>query len=177
MRLLFLTMLAVLFAAPAKAQMSVSTFGATDAVECYRNAASEVARDTGPCDAALRDSATKKRDRIKTLVNRGIIHNRNSDIAKAVADFDAALAMDGGLAEAYLNRGNSRFLASDYASALDDYEKALRLGVSKPWAAWYNIGLVHDARKESEKARDAYEKALALKPDFSLAQEKLARLD
>lgn len=177
MRLICLTLTAALFAGPAMAQLSVSTFGADDAAQCFQNAADDVSRDVAPCDAALRDKSTIRKDRIKTFVNRGIIHNRNGDLAKAVGDFDAALALDASVAEAFLNRGNSRFLARDYGAALADYERALGLGVSKPWAAWYNIGLVHDARKEKDKAREAYEKALALKPDFALAREKLERID
>ena len=86
---------------------------------------------------------------------------------------DAALEIDDDLAEAYLNRGNSWFLSGDHENALRDYRHALALDVAQPWAAWYNIGLVHDARKESEKAKSAYKRALELKPDFTLAQKKL----
>lgn len=111
----------------------------------------------------------------KTFVNRGIIHNRNSETALALDDFNAALAIDPNLAEAYLNRGNSHFRDNRYDDALTDYEHALSLDVAKPWAAWYNIGLVHDAKKEKEQAQEAYKKALDLNADFTLAQQKLAR--
>lgn len=158
---------------PATAQMSVTTYGATDASECYQNANNDFARDTDPCDRAIRDAGTTRQDKMKTLVNRGIIHNRNGDLQAAVDDFNAALGINDSLGEAYLNRGNSYYLASRLDEALADYEQALANGVSKPWAAWYNIGLVHDARKEADKAREAYQKALELNPSFSLAQAKL----
>lgn len=157
---------------PAAAQMAVTTYGATDASACYQNARNDFSQDTGPCDTALRDKDLTQKDRAKTLVNRGIIKNRKGDLQEAVDDFNAALAIDE-LGEAYLNRGNSYYLASRFDEALADYKKALALGVNKPWAAWYNIGLVHDAKKQADKAREAYQKALDLNPSFTLAQTKL----
>ncbi len=160
--------------ANATAQMSVTTFGATDAVKCYENANSMFSSDTAPCDKAIKSPAMTRRDKMKTYVNRGIIHNRNLDLDAAIDDFTAALEIDDDLAEAYLNRGNSFFLASRFDDALIEYETALANDISKPWAAWYNIGLAYDAKKQPEKAREAYAKALLLKPDFALAQTKLA---
>jgi len=158
---------------PASAQMSVTTIGASDAAECFQHANNDWETSTTPCDIALRDGATTRRDRKKTLVNRGIIHNRNGAVSSAFADFNAALEIDDDLAEAYLNRGNSWFASNNFDNALSDYEHALALDVAQPWAAWYNIGLVHDARKERDEARAAYKRALELKPDFTLAQQKL----
>lgn len=162
-----------LAAAPAGAQMSITTIGADDGRKCYENANNQLSSETGPCDAALRDSATTRGDLKKTFVNRGIIHNRNGNIVAALEDFNAALAIDPDLAEAYLNRGNSHFRGAQYEEALTDYNRALDLDVNKPWAAWYNIGLVYDAQKQTDKAREAYQEALDLNPDFTLAQQKL----
>lgn len=163
-------------AAGAHAQMAITTFGATDALLCYQNAADDFSGDISPCDAALSQGGTSPADRYKTLVNRGIIKNRTGDIASAMDDFNAALAINEKIAEAYLNRGNSHYLSGRYSEALSDYETAISYEVNKPWAAWYNIGLAHEAMKETEKARAAYMKALEINPEFSAAQEKLARL-
>ncbi len=163
----------MLMIVPASAQMSVTTIGATDAAACYNNANDDYSSDTEPCDTALENPGTTRLDRKKTLVNRGIIHNRNGDLGAALEDFNAALEIDGSLGEAYLNRGNSFFLASRYDEALADYERALEANISKPWAAWYNIGLIHDARNDADKAREAYKKALEENPGFTLAQQKL----
>lgn len=159
----------------AEAQMAITTFGATDAQQCYQNAASDFSRDDEPCDLALKGQLSSD-DRKKTLVNRGIILNRKGEVQAAVADFNSALAIDASLAEAYLNRGNSYFLAARYREAEADYEQSLNLGVRKPWAAWYNIGLAREARSDKEGARAAYQAALDLNPDFTLAKEKLASL-
>lgn len=165
----------LLAAAPAAAQMSVTTIGATDAVSCYENARDDYSRDTGPCDKALKDGSISRADRKKTLVNRGVIHNRSGDLGAALDDFNDALDIDGALGEAYLNRGNSYFLSKQYDDALADYERALDLDISKPWAAWYNIGLVYEAQNQPDKAREAYQEALSANPNFTQAQQKLER--
>jgi tetratricopeptide (TPR) repeat protein len=163
---------AIFVSAPALAQMAVTTFGAGDAQTCYEYARDDYARDTTPCDKALNLKMSAS-DTKKTLVNRGIIHNRTRALDLALADFNAALAIDGDLAEAYLNRGNTHFLSNRIDAALADYEKALALDVNKPWAAWYNIGLAHEAKGDKPKAQEAYAKALELNPDFSPAKAKL----
>ncbi len=176
MRILIgLVCLLVAYSAPAAAQLSVTTFGATDAAACFENARDDFSRDTDPCDDALSDSATTRNDRKKTLVNRGIIRNRLGATDMARADFDAALEIDSSLAEAYLNRGNAHYLSKNYDDALSDYERSLELDISKPWAAWYNIGLTRDAKGLAEEARDAYEEALRLNPNFYEAQQKLEK--
>ena len=165
--------LMVAYSTSATAQISVTTLGATDAASCFENARDDFSRDTDPCDDALASAATTKGDRKKTYVNRGIILNRIGNTDMARADFDAALEIDASLAEAYLNRGNAHFLSRNYDYALSDYKRSLELDVSKPWAAWYNIGLAYDAMGLADEARAAYEEALRLNPNFSPAQQKI----
>lgn len=162
-----------LVSAAASAQLSVSTFGATEAQSCYQDARSDSATSVDSCDAALAGQALTKRDRLATLVNRGIIHNRAGRLSEALADFDKALEGDGALGEAFLNRGNAQFLAGRYDLAIADYEESLDTDLSKPWVAWYNIGLARAALKDARGARTAYERALAINPDFGPARKKL----
>ena len=166
----------VLMSSPAQAQLSITTFGATEAQACYQDAGDDHTTDTGECDKALNGKVQlTRRDVAHTHVNRGIILNRAGRVSEAISDFDAALTIRPSLAEAFLNRGNSYFLKEQYDSALADYETALANGLRKSYAAWYNIGLVYDAKKMPEKAREAYEKALADNPGYRLAEEKLER--
>ncbi|MEO1135704.1 MAG: tetratricopeptide repeat protein [Pseudomonadota bacterium] len=173
MRIL-MSLAALFIASPSHAQLSVTTFGATDASNCYENARSDFSSDVKPCNDALASPETTRVDRKKTLVNRGIILNRNGRIGEAISDFNAALDIDGGLGEAYLNRGNSHYLGKRYDDALNDYQRSLDLEINKPWAAWYNIGLAYDAKKQPDKAREAYQEALNVNPSFTQAQQKLA---
>ncbi len=160
-------------ATSAHAQLAVTTFGATDAQGCYEDARSEKSTETSRCDAALRGQALTRRDRLATLVNRGIVLNRAGRLNEAIDDYNAALEGDASLGEAYINRGNSQFLAGRYDLAVADYEKSLDSDLSKPWVAWYNIGLAREAQKDARAARTAYERALDPNPDFGPARKKL----
>lgn len=157
----------------AAAQMSISTFGATDAVLCFENAGDQFATNTDDCDEALKSQAMSARDTMATYVNRGIILNRAGKLDEALADFDWALSRDETLAEAYLNRGNTYYLMRRYDEALGDYETSLKHDLTKAHVAWYNIGLAYEAKKDAVKANDAYRTALEINPDFGPAQKKL----
>ncbi|MCA8888382.1 MAG: tetratricopeptide repeat protein [Parvularculaceae bacterium] len=176
LHLLGVSILWVMAASPAAAQMAITTFGATDAVQCFENARDDFSSDSGPCDRALDDAALTGLDEMRTRVNRGVIYNRTGELAAAIEDFDAALAMDDAAGEAWLNRGNSYFLMGDLDQALADYETALENDVSQPWSAWYNVGLVYLRRNEADKARAAFEKSLQLNPGFAPSQAELEEL-
>ena len=167
--------LTIAFLAPgaAFAQMSVSTFGATDAQLCYQAAADDFASDTDDCDEALKGGRLTRRDRTATFVNRGIILNREGRLDEALSDFDKALDENGRLAEAFLNRGNTYYLMRRYDEAIDDYRSSLRYELTQSHVAWYNIGLAQEARKDVVKAKEAYRTALEISPDFGPARKKL----
>ena len=171
----FLTLLLVALAPVAKAQMSITTIGATDARTCYHDASDGLSTNVDSCDTALRDGTLTRRDYNSTLVNRGIILNRAGDYAAALDDFNKALSKNPNLAEAFLNRGNTHFLMRDLDAAISDYESAIAKGLKKSHVAWYNIGLAYDAKKSPKQALVAYKKALEIDPEFSLAQQKLAQ--
>lgn len=160
--------------APAMAQMSVSVVGATDAQLCFEAAGDNFATSTANCDDALRRGGLSKHDEVATRVNRGIVLNRAERFKEALADFDYALAMSPDTAEAYLNRGNCYFMQRRFDDAIADYEKSIKLGITKADVAWYNVGLAHEAKKDTAKAKEAYRTALEINPDFGPALKKLS---
>ena len=155
------------------AQMSVTTFGATDAQLCYEAARDDHATDETDCDEALKTAPMSKRDKIATFVNRGVILNRAGKLQAALADFNGALEEDSDLAEAFLNRGNTYFLMRRYDEAIADYEASLKYNLRQSHVAWYNIGLAREATKDTLKAQEAYRMALQFNPDFGPALAKL----
>jgi len=169
----FLTAIAAFAPAIALAQMSVTTFGATDAQLCYQAAADNFAANTDDCDEAIKGGRLTKRDRIATYVNRGIILNREGRLSEALADFDRAIDENDKLAEAFLNRGNTYYLMRRYDEAIEDYRLSLRHDLAQAHVAWYNIGLAQEAKKDVVKAKESYRTALELSPDFGPARKKL----
>jgi tetratricopeptide (TPR) repeat protein len=169
-KILLLTLLAPV---AASAQMSVSTFGATDARLCYEAALDNFEKSADVCDKALKTAGLTIRDRTATFVNRGIVLNRAGRLDEALADFNKALESNDELAEAFLNRGNTFYLMRRYDEAIADYEASLTHDLQKSHVAWYNIGLAHEAKRDDVKARSAYQTALEINPDFGPAQKKL----
>ena len=160
------------------AQVALTTFGSTDASECFANARGQFSDDIDPCDRAISDQKSlSKKDFLATLVNRGIIYNRRGELSSAIRDFNEALTMDSALAEAYLNRGNAYFLAERFEEALSDYNTAIEYDVRDLAAAFYNKGLAHLALKDKVSARDALQRALEENANFVQAREKLQSLE
>ncbi len=164
------------YAAPAAAQSSISTFGTTDARECFSRALDNISTTVSYCDEALRDGNLTVRDARATRVNRGIILTRAERYDDALADFNAVLEDDSASAEALLNRGNVYVRTSRFSEALDDYRASLDAGLRKAHLAWYNIGLAHEGLKQKDEALAAYRASLDLAPDFALARRKVDAL-
>jgi tetratricopeptide (TPR) repeat protein len=121
------------------------------------------------CDAALRDRKLSKKHRIATLINRGILFNHRGAYAAAIADFDAALALDPAASAAYVNRGNTYFYSRQLDLAVEDYSTSLQMNPRNPHLAHYNRGLVHEAKREAQLAFADFVRAAELRPDWEPA--------
>ena len=60
-------------------------------------------------------------------VARGNRYSRNGVYERAIADYTAAIALDGGLADAWFNRGVSWYEVGDYGQSIADLTEAIRL--------------------------------------------------
>jgi len=127
--------------------------------------------------AALRVDAMSARTRAILLYNRGLAHQRVNSQAMAVEDFTNALFLDPTFAEAFLGRANALRLSRQYLFALADYEKALAHDPPAPHLVYFGEGLTFEALQRPEDAKRVYGTALALKPDFAAARDKLAALN
>ena len=126
--------------------------------------------------AALRVDAMSGRTRAILLYNRGLAYQRLNSQAMAVEDFTNALFLDPTFAEAFHGRANALRLSRQYLFALADYEKALSHDPPAPHLIHFGQGLTFEALQRPEDAKRAYGRALALKPDFAPAHDKLAAL-
>ena len=159
------------WAAHAQRDTSVIFFGNTDAGLCY-HAAEAVGVSAGSldhCDTALRDRTLFKKDRIATLINRGILFNHRGDYTAAIADFEAALALDPEASAGYVNRGNAYFSTEQYDLAIDDYSISLQMNPKNPYIAHFNRGLANEAKRETKLAFADFVRVTELRPDWEPA--------
>lgn len=155
---------------------AMSVIGTSESVKCFETADAGIP-DPRPCDRALAEEDLLVRDRVATLVNRGIIYNLASKYDRAIADFEAALAIDVSTAEAYLNRGNSRFYQGRLNDAVTDYSRAIDLKIDRLAIAHYDRAIAFASLGKFAEAKADLEAALAIDPDFQLASEKLASVN
>ena len=147
------------------------TFGSNDAELCYSAAEMAKIADSSRdhCDAALRDRTLTKKDRVATLINRGILLNHQRDYTAALADFEAALELDPSASAAYVNRGNTYFYSRQFDLAIEDYSTSLQMNTRNPHLAHFNRGLVNEIKREGKLAFADFLRANELQPDWEPA--------
>ncbi|MER7502935.1 tetratricopeptide repeat protein [Nonomuraea pusilla] len=87
---------------------------------------------------------------------------------QALADYDAAIALDPGYPDYYLDRGNLLLKLGRADEALADYESVMRLSPPFP-EAYYNRAEVRYAAGDLEGARADLDHTLELDPAFTAA--------
>ena len=107
--------------------------------------------------------------------HRGLAYAALGDAAAAVRDFDRALELEPGLAEAALNRGLLHHAAGRFPEAVADLEQALRGGYP-PAAACYDLALVHLSAGDRRAAREFAARAVGHDPDDEKARALLDQL-
>lgn len=131
------------------------------------------------CTRALRDEARNRLNLIITYINRGNLRLARAEYALALADFDSAIALDPENAEARLNRGVALIAQEQFGPAIVALTEAVSLGVHEPHKAYYNRAIAREALGDLRGALEDYGTALAIRPDWGLAdaeQQRLARL-
>jgi tetratricopeptide (TPR) repeat protein len=127
--------------------------------------------------AAMRVDALSPQMRAVALYNRGLAYQALQKRPQAIEDFTSALYLDSNLPQAYHARGNALRESGQYLFALSDYAKARRFNHPQPHVPVYGEALTYEALGRPAEARKALEEAVALKPDFAPARERLAQLD
>jgi tetratricopeptide (TPR) repeat protein len=129
------------------------------------------------CSLALAVSLLSNHDRAATLTDRGAIRMQHKQFALAKADFDAALALDPNLANAYADRGGALIAEKRYAEAIADIDRGLALNPDEPHKVWFNRAIADEGLKDLKTALADYQKALDLKPDWAPAKAEIARFN
>lgn len=154
-----------------------SVFGSGPARACFE-AANTGRTDLNAlmdCDTAIGGQELSARDRAATVVNRGVIHLLRRDAGRALEDFDRAIAWRPELGEAYVNRGAALILRGEYQAAVTSINRGLELGAEDPHEAYFNRAIALEKLDDARGAYADYTRAAALKPDWVLPRQELAR--
>jgi tetratricopeptide (TPR) repeat protein len=157
--------------------MSVTVFAGTLARDCARAALQghDDADSFKLCDLALTTEVLSRHDRAVTYMNRGCLFLSRNDLRNARRDFDAAIAIEDTLAEAYINRGAADIADRRYAEGLAETERGLDLGPREPEKAYYNRAIAHEHLGNVRQAYLDYQKAAELRPGWDLPAKELGR--
>src|ERR1700712_2798448 len=142
--ILFAAGCAAVFCSPA--QSAVSVIGSGPAEICYQGADSH----GSPldflqyCDQALAGALTPSHPGA-TFVHPGGVGLAMNSIEAAAADFNAGLAINANLGEAYVDRGATLIAKRHYAEAIADITKGLGLGTKEAQNAYYDRGVANEA--------------------------------
>lgn len=161
----------------AGASASVITVGGGYAQSCF---AAADAQDVRPqavevCNRALTEQALSRSDHAATLVNRGIVHLRRASLTRADADFDAALAIDPALADAWLNKAILNVRYGRSTAALPLVNRALQLKTKRPALAYFVRAVANEDSGNIAAAYQDLQRARKLDPKWSEPVTELRR--
>ena len=109
------------------------------------------------------------------LMSRGTRDLNNNADDEAVDDFDAALTLEPGLAEAYHRRALARAALGDYAGAVIDLQAALQRE-PRNFAALQSLSRIAEQHDDFNGALAAWRKVLDLSPKTPDGEERLKTL-
>ncbi|WP_203294799.1 tetratricopeptide repeat protein [Maricaulis parjimensis] len=166
----------VSLAAPASGQILV--VGESPAAMCFQNAAAGRSdlRALDDCDRALETTSVRRRDRIATFINRGIILMYRGDSEGALVSYDRAEQMGAEEpASLALNRSSALIRLSRFSEAIEQTDIVIALNERNLAEAWLNRGVALEFMGDLEGAYRSYSRALELRPDWPMAQREVSR--
>lgn len=107
------------------------------------------------------------------LYFKGVVYARKSQWDQAISDFNKALEINPGFAEAYISRGFAYRGKGQYDQAISDYNKALEINPRHAWV-YYNRGLAYAYKGQDDQAISDYNKALEISPRLAVAYNNRA---
>lgn len=177
MRTSVLVMVSAMVLVAGGARAAVTVFG-DDAAEQCSKAAIDGRADPGSeslCTKALDFDQLGTEDRAGTFVNRGVMKLRRAEYESSHRDFNAALALDPKMGEAWVNRGAMWVGERQYKAGLEDLNRGLALGVKEEEKVYFNRALAYEGLDDEKSAYFDYQHALQLKPDWLLPKTELLR--
>lgn len=158
------------------ASAAVLSVGGPLSQNCYEAALAGDTRDQGvdSCTRALSEEPLATRDRAGTLVNRGILQMIRGKDQLADADFDAALRLDNGLPDAWLNKGFLRLRRGEGRAALPFLQSGIDRGARRQAQAIFARGVAYEQMGQFSSAYEDLKRAQQLEPGWTLPRDYLA---
>jgi tetratricopeptide (TPR) repeat protein len=150
---------------------------APDAVEPLMQLVGMAFADKAPDAALARVQAQLARVPASAALHRvlGSVHVRRQEPSQAEAAFVKSLQLDPAAVAPYLALAELYNASGQYEQALERVGRALGMD-GKSLMGHMLAGLIHERKGDVAKARQAYERALAVKPRFAPAANNLAYL-
>jgi tetratricopeptide (TPR) repeat protein len=127
-------------------------------------------------DRALQERKLDKTTRAVALYNRGLANRKLYRTTLALEDFTNALLLNPKFAQAYNSRANVLRELGYYATAIQDYDAAVRHRHPQVHIPLYGKALSHAAVRNLAAAKDALTRALHVQPKYQPARRLLARI-
>lgn len=174
-------MVAAMLALPAgtaHAQYAMMVFGKGAAADCYEMVKAKRLTTTTleVCDDALKDDTLSARNRAATYNNRGIVHMRTNNLAKAERDYESALRISPNIPETQINLGAMFYANEMYTESVMVLTEGVKAeDVNSRAVAHYNRALSLEKLGELDEAYADLMAALKLNPMFEAASKQISR--
>jgi len=123
------------------------------------------------CDQAIQQNPSDK----VSYLNRGVGHQRNDDLDRALADYTKAIEIDPQFAPAYTNRGVVYEMKGDLDRALADHTKAIEIDPTND-VSWRHLALARYRGGDFKGAAADLLRSLELEDDvYAMLLRYLAR--
>ncbi|MDD5686269.1 MAG: tetratricopeptide repeat protein [Elusimicrobia bacterium] len=90
-------------------------------------------------------------------------------------DKDSSLEIDSKNEIDLIEMGKFYFLSEKYDEAISEFEKVIKIN-PKSADAYFNMGIVKEAKNDIDGAKKMFEKTLEIKPDHKTAKKHLDKL-
>ncbi len=119
--------------------------------------------------------ATKAHAEPQAYFIKGLYYTYKSEKEKAIPFFDKSIVADYNFAEAYLEKALALYDLKKYQDAATVLEKIVKLK-NQFTDGYYYLGKCYEKLNRTEEAKEVYEIAIELNPDFVEAKDALGRM-